>query len=444
MTYELSNSAHLASVQKALGIVLGPPEVAIFGDSRSAHLSANLTNHDTFNAIGAGAWANVLSNGQFHIPADLNFGVAGNTTTQMLARVGEVRSCRAETVVIFGGTNDRNTGADHASAAVTIANLKAIIETLVGAGKRVLLMADTPRGNASYPAYLLSGNDLKHHNQVRRWTLDYAARMRGVRVVDLYSLLNVPTASDGRILEANSYDGVHLSSVGASLCGAAIAAALKEIYPRPFIHIDNDLAGPYDAVYNPRGSLIPNPTMAGTGGTKDAGSTGNLADSCTSTRDTGFNSGSITSAFAKVARSGNKPDWQQLTLGGTAGPTAGQMEIYQTAPNGNFAEGDIVRGIAEVEIDAGMTGIFNLTARVTRTVGGAPANSSALHQSTDITHGMPSGFVGANRLLMVTRPFVWPAGSTTSARMRMVIQPVASAAVSAVIRFNMDLRKVPA
>lgn len=440
----LLQAANYAAMRPLLSVpkIPGPPEVAIYGDSRAAQMSYNLTNHLTYSATGAAAWANVLSGGNFIFPADLNFGVTGDTTAQILARVGDVVASRAETVVYFGGTNDRNSN-ELQTAATTIGNILATLNALLAAGKKVILCTDAPRGNATYSVYLLTTQQLRYHQQVRRWTIETAGRIPGVTVVDLYPLLNDYTRTDGALPVVNTYDGAHLSPVGAAIAGAAIADALKKVYPNKFYFGDADNANLYNATDNPRGNLINNGVMSGTAGTLDGASTGSLADSWTSTRDTAMNSGSVTSLFAKVARTNPTGSWQQVTLGGTSGATADpNMEIYTSASNSNFAEGDIVQAFCEMEIDAGATGLRGVTLRTTKTVNAASETSSALLYR-DSANPFPSGFTGTNRLVMVTRPFTWGAGSTTSARTRIVISLVESTAINAVIRFgNVRMWKV--
>ena len=420
----------------------GIPKIAVLGDSRAAQMSYDLTNHDTYSATGLMAWVNVKSKGKYIVPAEYNFGVSGDTSTQILARTPDAAASNAEVVVYIGGTNDRNSS-ELQSAATTIANITESINLLVAAGKKVILCTDMPRGNATYTAGLLTSQQLRYHQQIRRWTLDTARLIPGVLVADLYPLLADNTRTDGAMLVTYTYDGTHLNPVGAERAANPVVAILDALYPAPFYIPDYDNGSVWHATDNVRGNMISNGAMTGTAGTPGASSSGNLADSWTGTRNAAMNSGTVTSVFAKVARTDVVGSWQQVTIGGTAGATADpNLEIYIAAPNGNFSEGDVIQAIGEFEIDSGATGLKGVTLRTTQTVGGVAKTSSAL-LFKDAANPFPSGFTGTNKLLMVTRPEVIPAGSVTSVRVRIEIDLVEGVATTAVIRWgNIRLQKV--
>jgi lysophospholipase L1-like esterase len=420
------------------------PQIAVFGCSLAAQTSQDYTNHPAYNATGSCAWANLLSDGQFTFPHELNFGVVGDTTDQIVARLPALIAAKPSAVVLpCPATNDRNSN-ELRTAQHSIDNLIKILDACYSAGIPVILTTEFPRGNATFASGLITGTQLNYHRLLRRWVLDVAANRRGVTVIDTWPLLADLSRSDGAMLLVNTYDGTHLAPIGAAKVGAAIAAVLRAMFPRKWIHADYDAGGLYHATENPRGNLIPNPGMIGTAGTKDAASTGSLGDSNTSTRDAAFNSGTLTTAFSKVARAGFN-DWQQVVLGGTAGATANQnLEIYQSASNANFAEGDKVRAVCDVELGTTMTGICGVTLRTTKTVGGVAESSSALRPID--TSPMPaSGIYGGRTLLMVTRPFTVPAGAVTQMRARMVINTIPGAVVDGTVRWgNMRLEKVAA
>jgi lysophospholipase L1-like esterase len=409
------------------------PEVALYGDSRMAQNHYNLTNNLTYSATGLGAWAERFGKGQYAVPADLNFGVTGDTSAQMLARLPAVLASRAQCVVLMAPTNDRNTS-ENQTFAYSRDNFATMISRLTQAGKRVVVLTDTPRGNATYPAYLLTAAQLGINQQFRRWLLDVVAKWRGVSIVDLYPLMADPLQTDGRQSVANAYDGVHLAPIGAATAGYALALVLRRLFPDPFYVLDRGNDGLYSAANNPRGNLLPNPTWLGnSGGTKDAVATGEMPASSTLTLDAAFKSGTLTVAIAKAARAGY-PDWLTLTLGGNAGATANQnLEVYQAASNANFAEGDVVQGMMEVELDC--TGVWLATARATKTVNAASESSTAL-DGRDTANPMPTGLTGDKALFMLTRPFTWGAGATTSARLRFALQTIPGAAVAGTVKLG--------
>ena len=148
-----------------------------FGDSIS---TAYLTG-----AGGAGygaAWGAmtcVLSNQRLNYLG--NAGVAGNTTTQMLARIQtDVLALNPQVVTVLGGTNDL-TGS--VAFATWSGNIKTIAKTLRAAGIRVILCTIPPRGNTTYLATQVTWN---------RW-LKAFAQANGYDLLDFFGLLVDPT-----------------------------------------------------------------------------------------------------------------------------------------------------------------------------------------------------------------------------------------------------------
>ena len=109
-----------------------------------------------------------------------NFGVGGDTTAMVLARIQSVLNSDAGIVVLLAGTNDRSS----TDAATSIANLEQIVKQLTDAGLWVILIAELPSGDTTYSSYTLNETMFKEHLKVRKWCLDQSGR-RLVKVVDI-------------------------------------------------------------------------------------------------------------------------------------------------------------------------------------------------------------------------------------------------------------------
>lgn len=151
-----------------------------------------------------------------------NFGRSSETTTQMLARVGEVAGCAADVIVYLGGANDA-AGSD--TAATTIANDAAIVRTLVAAGKTVVLCTIMPLGTGHASFATATPKIIQINAAKRALVLSYKGR---VRLCDYYAAL-VNSATGGAKTNALQSDAIHPQTYGARLMGVELAAALTGI-----------------------------------------------------------------------------------------------------------------------------------------------------------------------------------------------------------------------
>lgn len=128
-----------------------------------------------------GSWPNMvcaLSTQRFNFMG--NGGVAGDNSTQILARVPAVIALGPQVVTVLAGTNDLSQGVDFS---VWSANIDAIATQLRAAGIRVVLCTIPPRDVTTYLATQLTWN---------RWLTDYA-RDHGHDLIDFFGLLVEPT-----------------------------------------------------------------------------------------------------------------------------------------------------------------------------------------------------------------------------------------------------------
>lgn len=242
---------------------------------------------ECYHAAGYFVQANIELGWPFRIVADL--GVSGDTTAQILARVGDVLAYKPSWCCVMGGIND----VAGVSYATTITNLTAIYTALQSAGISVLACTIIPAdAHTTTPAY---GYKRRKINEWIKW---YATQTSGIVVADTErAIVNPDTGGPASNMTT---DGTHPTNIGARRMGRAIVAALGD-----FAAAVNPGAG-YDNGYviNP---MAKGSNAAGAGGfTAPAGITGvgpNGWDGFV--RNTGAAVGS------KVTRSG---DWRPESL----------------------------------------------------------------------------------------------------------------------------------
>lgn len=333
---------------RALRYIPGVPLIGIFGDSITAQntKAATGTTADSYAAIGYLHQALAKLKGRARTRINLNFGVSGDNTTQMLARVGTVAASDANIIVVLGGTND--TPGLTAISTIT-GNMQAIYEMLLAAGKVVIAIPILPRTPFSGSSSVSNSRKtvLAFNNWLRRYA--YTQRLGRFFVADGDVAMMDYGSATGDPIANSTYDGLHPMSYGAQLVGGALYTVLDRILPPRADQIYSQ-ADVFDATYNPRGSVSNNPKMTGTGGTAGTGISGTVADAYTMARNIGSTLTATASKGALAAPNGGASQVIELG-GGTAGATTERIRFYQTinAGGSTFSSGDVVYG--EIEVD---------------------------------------------------------------------------------------------
>lgn len=254
-----------------IGIGISPilrEGVGAFGFPRIAGLGDSITDNNTaatvYYSIGHIAQAQAYSGWNFDFTDALNFGVSGNTSAQILARVGDVVAAAADRCILLAGTNDLPV---ETPAATVIANIADTVAALRAANIIVDLIPILPRSlNMTSTRYQL-------RKDINVGILAMAAS--GVNIVRADLAILDTGSSDEAPLSGTTSDGLHPSTYGAMLVGKAISdfyALQGGYFRRPVLD----------------GTLISlNPELAGTSGSKGTGATGNVATSCTVARNSG-------------------------------------------------------------------------------------------------------------------------------------------------------------
>jgi len=261
-----------------------------------------------------------------------NFAVSGKRADEVLAaQVPQVLALdpRPAFCTVLAGTNDLTQGR---TSAQIIASLDDIYTALTDAG--IIVFAFTvPPSDTEYDA-----TETTRLHAVNDWIKAQPRARNGVYVTDAHTILTAKAAPDGGPITGVLADeaGVHIhpTSKGAALVGAGLAQIMAPLFP------------PVDVFPGPGNpnNLGPGPFMVGTGGSKGAGVTGNVA--------TGWDAspiGACSVVASKVARTDGLPgEWQQFVV------TSGSIAMSNAAWFTGFTAGDTIKMFVEFETDASM------------------------------------------------------------------------------------------
>lgn len=360
--------------------------IAIIGDSRTANAWSG-TNTLLENYTHLDRLTTALRGRATSRPTD-NYGVGGDTSADILARVATWRASRAEIGVFLFGTNDR--GAANLTLQQSIDNADAILAAWTGDRRRVaVVVAELPR----FGANALSGTQLANHIGFNAYLR--ALRRERVKVVDVWS----------QFTSAHCHDGLHLNAAGAHLLGQAIADVLSPSFAS-------------GDVLPLTGGLMANAAMPGTGGSKSGSATGTVATGHTLARSA-TNVGTVAVAGSKVTSGGKT--WQQIDV--TGQPTdinVVELRADLTIASAGLAVGNVVRGVCEFEIDAGSAYVGGVPLRLRALDNGSATLATIEHgdyYSGAASYIPAEAFAGVRAL----QPFAIPA-STVTLRLSVLAQ----------------------
>lgn len=217
----------------------------------------NLTSINT--STGSGAVLSMVS-----CPSG-TFGVSGCTTIDMVARLPDCVASAVDIFVVAGGTNDifDNT----ISFATITGNLKLCCETLLAAGKRVILATLIPRSQG------MTALQITLYIRVNNWIREYVRKAQAANplavtialtdpvgyLTDGTSTGNLPIGSNSGSQRCMTIDGIHPSPRGAMYMGLctwqAVQPLLQGLSPNYPARIYSQADG-YDINNNPGGNLL--------------------------------------------------------------------------------------------------------------------------------------------------------------------------------------------
>lgn len=420
--------------------------VALFGDSRTNQCSGSTGWRNN----GYIHWLRFLTGQRFDVkfdtslgvyatqPADSsgtpspvhdNFGVSGNTTTQMLDRCDKMLAATsAGTFIVFGGVNDRLTGISYATS---VTNMSTIIDKLLAAGRFVILVAEMPTGDAANTGNRLSTTALlRDHIRFHQWVLDQRNRP-GVIVVDIWPAIADNSGTSTTVADVRSgtcYDGRHPQMNGAYLIARALQPAIEALFP-PLPILPASPSDTYDASNNPFGCLAANPMMAGSGGSLGTNCTGTIAASWQAAGGSGTTG--ATATYSKQSDGFGNPV-QRAVIAGTATGSASvcYFDLLRTASfHASCLPGDIIEGVAGLSVASGATGLISLGLRLEVTVDGVQTYIMDGDQRTAGQYLPGGGFSGIFR----TPRFQVPAGASLTsavAKIQAYLDPNVAAALT--------------
>lgn len=335
----------------------GQRTIAFFGDS----ISTGYSGTTTLNKISFCSVVLQLSKQRFSWPQANDFGVSGNTTTQMLARVDDVLAARPDICIVHGGTNDINGGT--ISPTTTISNLDAIYDALIAAGITVIAI---PILGRTTPA--LTSTKRNYGQQINDWIRRNQETRKGLIVVDCGLAFDDPTSTTWAERSGYTADGLHPNQLGAYYIAKKVVAALDVLFPSFNIPVTSP-ADAYHSTENPYGNRLETGTGM-FGGTSGSISTGDASGTvATGWTLTSSNLGGATCVASKVTLADGR-NAQRITLSGNYTGNDRWALLSCGATAGNFAAGDTVETMVEAFVAAGNASIEAIVLRQYITDGG--------------------------------------------------------------------------
>lgn len=346
-----------------------------FGDSHAAYQID--TGNPYYDSWGYVTQFDLYSGGKLFEP--INLGVAGNTTVQMIARLGALLAYKPALVLLNGGGNDIAVSGSPAATIET--NILYIVNAIQAIGANIILQTIPPR---------FSPNAFTAPQEVIR------------QAVNAYILSLVsPTL---RVINWDTYvptvgfyqsDGIHLTSQGAALVGLPNALAAQAWLNSP--NIASQLTAD--------NTLTTNLALTGTGGSLNT-ATGVAATSWTLFNNNGHGT---TVVGSKGAIGGLNQ--QIITISGT---TTGTNTRAYTGFSSSFAITSLNPGdITESIIDFGLSGTLNNIAGISI---GTTYNGGSGYISDSESYFPIDGLASlltAGRYQYRGYPFIVPAGVTS-------------------------------
>lgn len=220
-----------------------------------------------------------------------NAGVSGNTTAQMLARIGtDVIAYPSDWVFVNGGVNDFYGFSE--TAATVFANMSSMVNQLIADGRKVALFNCPPQLASRSGFTSAKSLEASKYNKLLQ---AYAESKIGVILIDIYSeLADWTDVTNGAAkVGVLAGDGIHLSTYGEIICADIFMQRTSKVIT-PDLSL---LATPLEAgIAGSEGLFI------GTSGSNGTGSSGSVATSYTASRAAGTNGTVVNSKLTRGQR----------------------------------------------------------------------------------------------------------------------------------------------
>lgn len=424
------------------------PRIAFAGDSITA-----ITPYSTASALGnhpyaPSSWLLPMLGQRARTDPTLIFGVSGDTSTQLLARIDAVCNSVADIVVILIGTNDINnaSGTTLLSRFTTYkSNMLTMIDRLIAAGKTVIIQPPLPRNVAT----------AENRNiliQMRNWTNSLAwIGKRNLFIADASVDYGDPLSTTYAPRSGYDYDGLHPQARGAYEISKSLYRVLDKILP-PFSQQLFSVADVYEATYNPTGNLLTNGILDGTSGTKSTTQgltpTGDVATSWGTSFSAPYSGGTALSGLTVVSSKGVTTDGRIENILTVSGSYTGDVDSYfgisqAVASLSRIQAGDAIEAMGEIVLDVSAAELPLVSPRITMAMTFPTATAFRVSDMHHVALGY-SPKEGYTMLMRTPRYVVPETPSILSFGAHMIPRQGANTLPNnAVIRFrSMSLRKI--
>lgn len=406
--------------------------IAGLGDSITALATSVNTAGNYQGCIGFLGQVPYLTRQRVRFRPDLNFGVSGQTSVQIAARVADVVAAKPAVCTVMAGTND-SAANGITSAATTIAALASIYDALQRAGIIVIAIPITGRGGVR------PWEDQSHRDRslfVNQWIRSQRLSRPGYFVADATLAFSDPASAIFPPRAGYVDDGLHPNAIGGYAIANQVATIINQIFPDPLATFGCP-ADVYSAT-NTTGNLVTNGLMTAAGGSI-SGATGTVPGSLTLDA-TGAGGATVVSARNTLADGRGE---LQVTISGTYNAAFPGIYATGTLNAGNFSVGDTIEASVEMDIAAGNVSLANSSLLI------ATTQNSVSRQSEDFNNAgsglidlMPSAALSG---VLRTPPLVLTsAPSSVKVQLRMLLLAVTvSTPVTADIKWrSLELRKI--
>lgn len=361
-----------------------PHMATAIGDSRVAALF--LDRNQLSRAITSPLnWANALLGQRLTIGT--GYGVSGERTDQMLARMAAVTASGAGLLYIQGGVNDiaQNYPAAATSGQTAFANIRTMADTARRAGMIVVVEAEVGADS-------LSAAMLAQVEELNVRLADYAERTPGIHLHDARGAVLQPGFGEGgvRYRTGYSYDGTHVNGRGAAAWGESLATLIDRLVPPrsgPLIRNRAQVAA------NGRRQIAANPLFAtATGGAvQGMGASGTVPAGWTGVCAAGATAAFATQADPRGLGNDVVIDWT-VTAANDA------VRLAQTIDAASWRAGDALEGFAEVELVGNPTGLASCHLQLSHFSG----TGGQATDHMDMIGPVVAGYGGLDRAMVLT------------------------------------------
>ncbi|WP_158671925.1 SGNH/GDSL hydrolase family protein [Bradyrhizobium guangdongense] len=292
----------------------------------------------TADAVGNGwtnwgwlAWARRYLNDRLDISTANVFAVGGATVSDVRTlQLPQALAANLDICFVMCGQNSLD--GDPASTAAIWADLQAIYDELLQHGAFVPAILMRVHGSAAPQ----SADVVFQASALNRLIIEYARSRSSMLVIDLNPLyLDFAT---GQAISDFLRDGIHDNQPSAKAGGRVIADGVSAAIPA-FDDRFSVLGDTYDAVKNPRGNLLANGLLSGTGGGVANGASGTVAASWSLQRNA--NSGASAAGSKQAVAGYTNLEAQRITIGGTSDGTG--LVLASEDLITNVSEGDVLQ-----------------------------------------------------------------------------------------------------